>query len=159
MFPRACTKCNVTYTASGFYIQHKGDGRTRVCKECIKKGVREYRERNIEQVREYDRNRGQLPHRKELVRRLADRYAKDPKVWRSRNDEKYKAHCAVNNAVRDGRLLKPAQCERCGGPPPIHGHHDDYDKPLDVMWLCQPCHGARHRELNEERRAAQRIAS
>jgi hypothetical protein len=29
---------------------------------------------------------------------------------------------------------------------------EDYTNPLDVTWLCRTCHGARHREINEERR-------
>jgi hypothetical protein len=51
---------------------------------------------------------------------------------------------------RDGRLT-PQPCERCGRED-THGHHEDYSKPLDVNWLCPPCHGERHREINEERR-------
>jgi hypothetical protein len=26
-------------------------------------------------------------------------------------------------------------------------------KPLEVTWLCKPCHGARHREINAMKRA------
>ena len=27
----------------------------------------------------------------------------------------------------------------------LHGHHEDYSQPLEVVWLCAPCHGLRHR--------------
>lgn len=30
-------------------------------------------------------------------------------------------------------------------------HHEDYSKPLDVMWLCDQCHALRHFELKRSR--------
>ena len=30
-------------------------------------------------------------------------------------------------------------CERCGSPN-SEMHHKDYSRPIDVVWLCRPCH-------------------
>jgi ribosomal protein S27AE len=57
-------------------------------------------------------------------------------------------HARVNYAVKAGRLQRNPACERCGKPS-RDAHHDDYAKPLDVMWLCRSCHYARHRELEQ----------
>jgi hypothetical protein len=57
----------------------------------------------------------------------------------------------LNRAVRDGRVVKPAQCEECGKTcgsgkaDGLHGHHTDYRKPFEVIWLCRPCHMEKHR--------------
>lgn len=57
------------------------------------------------------------------------------------------ANYLVHRAVRDGHLV-PKPCEVCGatetvgphGKHRIHAHHPDYNKPLEVIWLCMPCH-------------------
>ena len=54
------------------------------------------------------------------------------------------AHQMVRFAIREGRL-KPKPCERCGNPNVV-AHHEDYNKPLDVTWLCRSCHKNRHNE-------------
>lgn len=69
--------------------------------------------------------------------------------WSARNPEKCRANSAVTNAVRDGRLDKPKACEGCGAEKRLHGHHEDYAKPLEVRWLCAQCHKDRHREMLE----------
>ena len=53
---------------------------------------------------------------------------------------------SVWKAIRDGSLVKQP-CARCGNPKAV-AHHEDYDKPLGVIWLCGKCHSARHRELS-----------
>jgi ribosomal protein S27AE len=55
-------------------------------------------------------------------------------------------HLMVGRAVRDGVISKPDACEECGEKKDLHGHHDDYDFPLDVRWLCSACHLRWHRE-------------
>jgi transposase-like protein len=63
------------------------------------------------------------------------------------------AHNKVEKAIARGELVRPATCEACAGPgtpyrdgrSPIQAHHDDYNKPLDVRWLCQPCHHEWHK--------------
>ena len=56
-------------------------------------------------------------------------------------------------AVRSGRIRKAATCEACStSDQTLVGHHHDYNLPLDVIWLCAPCHHAVHRgEIVEPR--------
>lgn len=59
----------------------------------------------------------------------------------------------TEKAIKKGLLTPPAACEKCSGTRvtfkdgrrPLQAHHCDYNKPLDVMWLCQPCHHEWHR--------------
>lgn len=59
----------------------------------------------------------------------------------------------VELALRHGTMMRPSACESCGssgrfrdGRTSVQAHHPDYNKPLDVMWLCQRCHHAWHKE-------------
>lgn len=58
------------------------------------------------------------------------------------------ANIILNNAVHEGRIEK-GPCTRCGAGD-AEAHHEDYSKPLEVVWLCRPCHRIRDRELREQ---------
>ncbi len=50
------------------------------------------------------------------------------------------AQSAVARAIRAERLHRPGVCSECGLDGRIEAAHRDYDKPLDVRWLCRSCH-------------------
>lgn len=89
---------------------------------------RAYRKNNVEKMRE---------HRKRY--RDKNGYSND---WNNRNKDKMAAHSILNNAVKRGRI-KREPCEMCGDTV-VHGHHDDYTKPLEVRWLCRLHHKLIH---------------
>lgn len=56
--------------------------------------------------------------------------------------QKGKASQALRDAVRWGKI-KRQPCEVCGVLK-SQGHHEDYSKPLDVVWLCAKHHAEVH---------------
>lgn len=87
----------------------------------------------IERRREYCRNwRKNLPENA-----LASRTK-----WRIKNKVKERACLMANRHV----LLKP-NCELCNSTEKLARHHDDYNKPLEVLTLCPKCHRKRHRQI------------
>jgi hypothetical protein len=60
--------------------------------------------------------------------------------------KRIKARSTLNHAIRDGRLVKGICI--CGSAK-TEGHHHDYNKPLDVIWLCKKCHWQEHKIIYE----------
>lgn len=64
-----------------------------------------------------------------------------PKTPEQLFKDKVRAYAIVYR--RRGKLI-PQPCEKCGTTEEIQMHHEDYSKPLDVKWLCVPCHMDEH---------------
>ena len=67
----------------------------------------------------------------------------------SRADRRAQAN--LRKAIDRGEVERPEGCQQCGrssrfrdGRSGVQGHHTDYSKPLDVMWLCNRCHHEWH---------------
>ena len=139
---KECFKCKTIKPLEEFYKHSKmADGHVNKCKECNKNDVTSHRNKNLEKVREYDRARGKIPERIKAQVEIN-------KAWRAEDSRRVVAHSAVSRAIREGRLDRNP-CVRCGEAKSV-AHHEDYDKSLEVMWLCQPCHKQRHKELKAE---------
>ncbi len=80
-----------------------------------------------------------------------ERISARQKKWYLDNKQKTWARNIVLRAVKKGDLVRPEVCERCGTDGTIDGHHFDYSKPLEVLWLCRSCH---RREHAQEKKAA-----
>lgn len=141
---KPCKTCGVVKPLEAFYKHPKmADGRLNHCIECKKSYATTHRNENIDAAREYDVMRSKRPERKEHIRGVVVR-------MRAEHPEKAKAHQMVQYHVKTGNLIKPDKCEWCPRTDHIHGHHDDYSKPLDVMWLCPVCHKQRHKQIDQQ---------
>lgn len=60
-----------------------------------------------------------------------------------RYPERDRARKMVYRAIKAGELVR-GSCADCGATEKTHAHHEDYARPLDVIWLCRSCHRARH---------------
>lgn len=61
---------------------------------------------------------------------------------------KQKARKKLEKALQYGRMARPDHCENCNTICKPQGHHNDYSKPLEVEWLCVPCHTKHHKNAN-----------
>lgn len=99
----------------------------RLCRICARERTRVWRAKN-------------KAHRANYMR---EKRRKDPL-----EAHKHRVWARVSDAIRKGKI-KRQPCEVCGAH--AEAHHDDYDKPFDVRWLC-PTH---HRELHQQRKEAE----
>lgn len=139
---KTCTGCREAKPLGEFHRRKLSrDGRRSQCKECTRRTHKAENERwrrnNPEKVKEAsrswrERNRGKARAHSQHQR--------------ERHPEKFAARQALNKAVQRGEIQRPDCCESCGGERRIQGHHADYDKPLEVEWLCENCHREGHGE-------------
>ena len=88
-------------------------------------------------------------HNRMVRKDLEDRRATplDPPE-RKENKAHRVAWAKVGYAIKTGDIKKPSECQKCARKPKrIEGHHFDYSKPLDVIWLCASCHTKLHNNI------------
>lgn len=72
------------------------------------------------------------------------RWPKNRRNEKSGNQERRKVRRQAGIAVQHGTILR-GPCGICNASR-AEMHHDNYDNPLDVRWLCRSCHARLHRK-------------
>ena len=142
---KTCFKCGLPKPIGEFYAHPQmADGHLGKCKDCCKLDVKQNYRARKPHYRDYEKQRARLPHRVALrtayQREHPDVCSPHKKAWELRNPEKKRACTALNNAIRDGKIVRQTICEVCGSAQNVEAHHDDYTKVFDVRWLCKRHH-------------------
>lgn len=133
---KVCSKCGMLKPLSEFYkAPRMAGGYSNKCKFCMRQDVKKHYRQNEEYYREYEKKRGETPERRRQRTLACQRH-------RMKNPEKNKARQRVCDAKRRGKIVEQP-CEVCGALN-VHAHHEDYSKPLDVIWLCPKHHAWIH---------------
>lgn len=130
--PRRCVTCGAEKPAVDFNRPGvKPFGRARVCATC---------------AAEWKRTPSELARQAAYYATYPERVRAANAAYQARHREEFRivvnAGYAVREAVKAGRLVRPSTCEECSATDRrIDAAHHDYSQPLDVRWLCKPCHG------------------
>jgi|SRR5665213_136538 len=90
---------------------------------------------------------------------LSGVYIQTARGLKKSRDPQGRAMNQVARAIKEGELARPNICDNCGDADwwrlqgktvRISAHHTDYRKPLDVEWLCDPCHRAADKERRQK---------
>lgn len=140
---KICTGCGRDLPLSAFNkTKNSKDGLQSTCRECCSEYNRKRYAANKEKFKADVRKYKKENPEKVLETRL--------KTCNKAPTQK-NAYKVVEAALRSGALIKPDTCSGCGCKSDEHrieAHHHDYSKPLDVIWLCTPC----HRRMDAQRR-------
>ena len=121
-----CLKCGEEKPSLDFSIQYKNGQRHKRCKDCVADDYREWYASN---------GRG----------RSTD-YSDIALVWVQNHRKERNVSQGVQRAIRRGDFKRALTCVLCGRNGHILAHHEDYDKPLELLWVCASCHKKIHLE-------------
>ena len=133
---KKCSACKATKPLKEFYIYHPVSGGKRrtyhrgICKKCILAS---------------DKEKRKDPKVKKKLYEYQMAYFKRNYGVNEKFTKRVKASSIFGWHLSNGKIKKQP-CEMCGCDK-VHGHHDNYDKPFDVRWLCSKHHRKVHKEL------------
>jgi len=163
---KRCTRCGGEKPLTAFSPdRRKANGVQARCKECLAElGRQRYRsnpeaerqrarawqranpDRSLESARRWKSENPERVSNQGRRWKAAhhDRHLAANRRWQEANPERVamskRAVSIVRQAIKRGELKRPDACSQCGSAGRVQAAHYDYSRPLDVRWLCIPCH-------------------
>jgi hypothetical protein len=136
---KRCRECKEVKPVSEFNkLKRAADGLQDRCRSCFSEYNRQRYASNKERFKsDIYSYREQNP----------DKVLHSRMVTHSKNPTPRNAYRVVEAAISAGKVVRPDRCHGCGCSNQEHrieAHHYDYAYPLEVTWLCTPCHRSIH---------------
>lgn len=153
---KKCSKCLIEKSEDLFWKRNNRKSAVNSeCKSCCSERRRKfYAENNIDILQK--RKKYYLENREKFFQYVKKYQKNNPKYRKYQNqylikkrkshDQKFLARQIVQLALKGKMIFKPLQCARCESMEKIEAHHEDYARPLDILWVCYPCHRMIHKE-------------
>jgi len=149
MTKKYCRRCDTTKDIEEFHKNKRNpSGVHAACKSCVKFYAKEYYQKN--RVKYYWQNKQWREANPERRRESNKRYeGNNPNRRKSSLPSKGRKQLydKLNDAVRRGKIMRPNKCSDCNSKIKVEAHHEDYEKPFEVVWLCRACHVKRHHKI------------
>jgi hypothetical protein len=155
---KKCKKCK-EYKNITKFGKHRlmTDGLNNWCKCCCKKerskesyknSQKAYEDANREKRNKKNTEYNERNKEKIKAHRQSESYKKLKREHVLKHEKKYpNAHKCRSFYHRNKSKIKILNnCEICDFNKSISAHHNDYNKPLDVMFLCSNCHSKWHQK-------------
>jgi len=118
-----CKDCGKEITEKTAYRYPRRKSLMNICKNCLVALNKKNRNANKEHYRKYYKE-----------------------YYYNRPISKKQAWSKLRQAIDRGEVTKKP-CAICGSSKNIEAHHFNYEKPLEVVWLCKKHHKETHRKL------------
>lgn len=101
-----------------------------MCRTCrrVYDVIQNQQPERIVKMEQYRQDAGAIERNRERAKQA---YADNPEATRAR--------AMIAGLIRAG-LIERQACQVCGTEIRVDGHHPDYSKPLEVIWLCRTHH-------------------